>query len=65
MVLLLNIFLPGVGTCVAAYKSQDGYNCKACGNGIGQMITAIVIAGTVWAIIDGVRIYNKSNKYYG
>ena len=29
------------------------------------MITAIFIAGTVWAIIDGVRIYNKSNNYYG
>ena len=51
LVLLLNIFIPGIGTMIAAYRSVDGFNCKACGNGIGQMILTVVIAGSIWSII--------------
>lgn len=64
-VLLLNIFIPGVGTMLAAYRGKDGFNCKACGFGVAQMITAVVLAGTIWSIIQGVQIYSKSNNYYG
>ena len=35
LVLLLNIFIPGVGSMVAAYRSVDGFNSKCCGFGIG------------------------------
>ena len=49
---------------IAAYRSVDGFNCKACGNGIGQMILTVVIAGSIWSIIEGVQIYTKSNTYY-
>ena len=64
-VLLLNIFIPGVGTMLAAYRGKDGFNCKACGFGVAQMITAIFLAGTIWSIIQGVQIYQKSQEYYG
>ena len=65
VVLMLNIFIPGVGTMFAAYRGRDGFNCKACGFGIAQMILTIVVAGTVWSIIQGINIYTKSNDYYG
>lgn len=64
LVLLLNIFIPGVGSMVAAYRGVDGFNSKCCGFGIGQMLLTIVVAGTIWSIIHGVAIYDKSNKYY-
>ncbi len=49
----------------AAYRSVDGFNCRACGNGIGQMILSPLIGGMIWSIIQGVAIYNKSNMYFG
>ena len=50
-VLFLNIFMPGVGTLVAAYKSLDGFNCKACTAGVFQIVLIVAIVGIVWSIV--------------
>merc|ERR1719199_1158666 len=63
-VLLLNIFLPGVGAMLAAYRAREGFNYGCCGCGIGQMLLAVVLVGSIWAIIHGVQIYTKSNDYW-
>ena len=34
-VLILQIFVPGVGAILAAYRSVDGFNCPSLGHGIG------------------------------
>ena len=62
--LILNIISPGVGSIVAAYFDPKGCNCKCATFGILQMLLAIVIAGIVWSIVQGLAIYNKSNSYY-
>lgn len=63
--LLLNIFIPGVGTMVGAYHNVSGYMGSTCCHGILQMLLTVVVAGTVWSIITGVRIYQKSQQVYG
>ena len=63
--LLLNIFFPGVGTMVGAYHNVSGYMGSACCHGILQFFLTVVIAGTVWSIVTGVRIYQKSQQVYG
>ena len=35
VILILQIFLPGVGAFIAAYRSVDGFNYPCCGHGIG------------------------------
>jgi len=56
--------MPGVGSIVAAYMDPNGCNCKCATFGILQGVLAVVIAGWVWSIIQGVMIYQKSNDYY-
>ena len=51
LVLLLQIFLPGVGACVAAYRAIDGFNYTCCGHGIGQMLTGWLGVGFIWGLI--------------
>ena len=64
VVLILNIVAPGIGSIVAAYYDPKGCNCKCATFGVLQMLLAIVIAGIVWSIVQGIAIYNKSNNYY-
>ena len=64
IVLLLGIFIPGTGAMFAAYRGKDGFNCKCCGFGVAQMMTTLIIVGTVWSIIQCVNIYTKSTDYY-
>lgn len=42
---------------LGAYRDVQGYKGKACCNGVLQMLLAIVVAGFIWSIVDGVRIY--------
>ena len=55
-VLLLNIFLPGVGTMLAACRDPTGCNCKCFNYGVWQMLLSIV-GGSIWAIVQGAQIY--------
>ena len=64
IVLILDIFFPGVGTLVAAYYDPSGCNCKTITCGIFQMLLTIVVAGWIWSVVQGCMIYNKSRQYY-
>ena len=58
---ILNIFLPGIGTLVAAFFCDDDDVLTF--NGISallQFITAICIVGWIWSIIWGYLIYERS-----
>lgn len=51
VVLVFDIFLPGVGTIIAAYFDPSGCNCKTITCGIFQMLLTIVLVGWVWSIV--------------
>ena len=50
IVLVLDIFLPGVGTIISAYYDPSGCNCKTITCGIFQMLTVIILVGWIWSI---------------
>ena len=62
--LCLNIFLPGVGTLVAACQYGntpdigDRTNELIC-HGIGQICSCILIFGWIWAILEATRHFEK------
>jgi len=51
LVLCLDIFLPGVGTIVAAYYEPSGCNCATVTCGIFQLILTPVLVGWIWSIV--------------
>ena len=63
MVVVLDVFLPGVGTILAAYYDPSGCNCKTITCGIFQMLLTIVLVGWIWSICQGAAIYKKSIAY--
>ena len=62
-VLVLNIFLPGVGTLVAAYRSLEGFNYRTLCSGIFQILLIALIAGIIWSIVQAIQIYQKSKEH--
>ena len=63
MVLIMDIFVPGVGTVIAAYYDPTGVNRKTMTCGICQMLLTVVVVGWIWSIIQGYCIYKKSIEY--
>ena len=63
MVLIMDIFVPGVGTIIAAYYDPSGVNRKTMTCGICQMLLTVVVVGWIWSIIQGYCIYKKSIEY--
>ena len=51
MVLLFNIFVPGVGTIIASYFDPSGMNSRAMTCGVMQMLLTLVVVGWPWSII--------------
>ena len=51
VVLVFDIFLPGVGTIIAAYFDPSGCNCKTITCGIFQMLLTIILVGWIWSIV--------------
>ena len=64
LVLLLQIFVPGVGAFIAAYRAIDGFNYTCCGHGIGQMLTGWLGVGFIWSLIQGIFIFTRTNDYW-
>ena len=50
IVLVLDVFLPGVGTILSAYYDPAGCNCATITCGIFQMLLTIVLVGWIWSI---------------
>jgi len=60
IILIVNIFLPGIGTMVSSYCA-DGINWSAMGVGLAQLLTVpVFLIGWIWSIVWGVKIYEKS-----
>ena len=57
--LILNIFLPGVGTVAAYYRDSSNKNQILIG--ILQIIFWFMIVGWIWSIYWGCLIYDKAN----
>ncbi|KAF0984193.1 hypothetical protein FDP41_007370 [Naegleria fowleri] len=61
IILLLNIFLPGVGTLVAGCVTSKKKKVKFCIIfGLLQMLLSVVLIGWLWSIFWGVFIYKRS-----
>jgi hypothetical protein len=54
LVLWFNIFMPGVGSLIAAYKSLDGFNCATCTCGIFQILLIPFLVGIFWSLAQGI-----------
>jgi hypothetical protein len=63
IVLVLNIFMPGIGTYIAAYYDPAGCNCKTITCGIFQQLTLCILVGWIWSVCQGVAIYRKSLEW--
>ena len=63
VVLVMNIFMPGVGTILSSYYDPTGCNCKAVTAGILQMLTVVIFIGWIWSVWQGAAIYKKSKAY--
>ena len=59
---ILNIFLPGWGTCVQSYYGPDGCSWGTFGVALLQMITVFILVGWVWAIWHGWQVMKQSDK---
>jgi hypothetical protein len=59
---VLNIFLPGIGTIVAACCASDkGDIAPNVIFGLIQLICAVMVFGWVWSVIWGYLIYRRGS----
>lgn len=54
--LLVNIFVPGIGTIVAGVLG----NKPLIGRGIAQLVLSLIIVGWIWAIVTGVQVLQNA-----
>ena len=57
--LILNIIWPGFGTMISACAGEK-FQCNTLCHGVLQNLTAIVIVGWIWSIMQGLWIYRAS-----
>lgn len=57
--LIINVFIPGLGTIIAAF--MDGPDWKNVAFGVLQLILTCVLIGWVWAIFWGILIWKKAS----
>lgn len=58
-ILIVNLFLPGVGTLLTSFFTNKHYFYFMC-VGIYQLITACLIIGWIWALITSLILINKA-----
>lgn len=51
IVLVINLFFPGIGTIVAGVQG----NMPLIGRGIAQLLLTIVIVGWIWALVNSIQ----------
>ena len=57
IVLIINLFFPGVGTIVAGIQG----NMPLIGRGIAQLLLAIIIVGWVWALVSSIQALSNAS----
>ena len=55
--LVINIFVPGIGTIVAGVVG----NKPMIGRGIAQLLLALIIVGWIWAIVTGIQLVQNAS----
>ena len=60
--LVLNVFLPGVGTMISACAGKE-FNGMALLFGLLQLLTAFIVVGWIWSIVHGVWLLDKSKRH--
>lgn len=60
--LLLNIFLPGLGTMISSCMGRDGIVCEQLLVGLLQMLLSGFLIGWIWSIWWGCLIWGKDNS---
>ena len=63
IILLSNIFIPSLGTFIAAYCKKDGFCWAQFFLAIVQLICVFVFIGWCWAIWHGYMIYENSKRH--
>lgn len=58
VVLIVNLFFPGVGTIVAGAIGK----VPMIGKGIAQLILSIIIVGWIWALVTSIQVITNSKK---
>lgn len=56
IVLLINLFVPGVGTIAAGIMGDK----PLIGRGIAQLVLALIIVGWIWALITSLQTLQNS-----
>mmetsp|Transcript_7227 Transcript_7227/g.22204 ORF Transcript_7227/g.22204 Transcript_7227/m.22204 type:complete len:96 (-) Transcript_7227:106-393(-) len=59
LILLLNIFLPGIGSIVTGVSKSKTSTIIV---GVLQLLTSWIIVGWIWSIWWGILIYQKSSE---
>lgn len=54
--LLVNVFVPGVGTIIAGVLG----NKPMIGRGVAQLILSIIVVGWIWGIVTGVQLLQNA-----
>lgn len=57
VVLVVNLFFPGIGTIVAGVLG----NMKLIGRGIAQLLLALIFVGWVWALVSSIQAISNAN----
>merc|ERR1712060_163858 len=61
VLLVVNIFLPGIGTCISACLG-DSFKCNTLIIGILQFFTSGLVLGWLWSIFHGVLLVKAAKK---
>ena len=64
IILLCNIFIPCLGTTIAAYCKHDGFCCAQFWLSVLQSALCIIVIGWCWAIWHGWKIYENSKHHH-
>lgn len=56
VVLVVNIFIPGIGTIVAGVLGEK----PLIGRGIAQLILSIILIGWIWALVTSIQVLQNA-----
>ena len=58
VVLVVNLFLPGIGTLIAGVSGQQ----PLIGRGIAQLLLALIVVGWVWALVTSIQCLSNAKR---
>lgn len=58
VVLVVNLFFPGIGTIVAGVSGKQ----PMVGRGIAQLLLSLIIIGWIWALVTSIQVLTNSTN---